>query len=156
MTIGAPAAEVDLSFFARPTLHATERERRRGPETTHESLHAVVAPREAGIGREVLPNPLGRKSLVQLGENQLPERLALARPATRNATGVPAAVDAMLRSGNPVGGMAAFEPAAQSTPSLPSVRPDAGSRRAAKKWLRFDSVGAGGRNGWFWVRRRRL
>ena len=41
----------------------------RGAEPPHEPLHAVVTSREAVLGAEILPDPLGRKPLVELGQD---------------------------------------------------------------------------------------
>ena len=77
------AAKIDLGLFARPAFHATKRQRRRGPQTAHEPLHAVVASCEALIGREILPDPMGRKLLVELGQNRFAVWFALATSAAR-------------------------------------------------------------------------
>jgi hypothetical protein len=84
------AAEIDLSFFARSALHPSERERRFRHESPHVPLHAVIAAAEAPLGHQVLPDPLGRKLPVELGQDDLAQGLALSRPATRKSrTGLP-------------------------------------------------------------------
>src|SRR6185437_6906906 len=45
------------------------------------TLHAVVSGLEAVLGDQVLPDPLGRKPLAELGQNQFAMRFAFATPA---------------------------------------------------------------------------
>ncbi|HUY88365.1 MAG TPA: hypothetical protein VMV10_06500 [Pirellulales bacterium] len=74
-------AEVDLGLFARRRFQTTERRDGRGAQRTHEAFHAVVSGLEAVLGDQVLPDPLGRKPLCELGQNQLAVRFAFATPA---------------------------------------------------------------------------
>ena len=90
-------AKVDLGLFAGLDFHAAHRQRRLAREPQNESPHAPVTGRETLVRHQVLVNPLRRKTLVQLGQDQFAVWLAQAalmgharqgdgrpaRPATR-------------------------------------------------------------------------
>jgi len=72
------AAEVNLGLGARLALHPAEGQRRRLAQLTHVTPHAMVPGGKAVLGDQVLPDPLGRQPLRQLGQDHLVERLTNA------------------------------------------------------------------------------
>ena len=74
-------AEVDLRLLARRRFQAPKRRDGRGAQRTHEAFHAIVGSLEAVLGDQVLPDPLGRKPLCELGQNQFAMWFAFATPA---------------------------------------------------------------------------
>ncbi len=108
-------AEVDLSLFARRDFHATHRQGRPAGQPLDESPYAPVAGRETLIGHEVLVNPLRRKTLLQLGQDQFAVGLARA-----TLTGQACRAMVVEWAGDPVGALGAFGMAERSAGSAGS------------------------------------
>jgi len=70
-----PRAEIDLCLLARLALHAAKRKRARLAQLGHKPPHAVVLVVEP-FAHQILVDPLGRKTQLQLLEDHLPIRLA--------------------------------------------------------------------------------
>ncbi len=86
--IGRPdrcaSAEVYLGLLARLGLHAAKRRRRFLQHPGDIPSHAVVAWNLVAVfGGQVLMDPLGQKTLVELGQDFLAERLAFANRSAR-------------------------------------------------------------------------
>ena len=64
------AAEVDLSFLARTTLHPAKGQGARAAELLDEPPHAVVADGGAGLD-QVLPDPLSRELFLDFRKRPL-------------------------------------------------------------------------------------
>jgi len=75
---GRPGTEVDLSLLTGSALHPSEGERLGPAQPTDEPSDAVIRKLEAVVGHQILVNPLGCQALVQLGQDDLSQRLTLA------------------------------------------------------------------------------
>ena len=71
-------AEINLSLLARLGLEASHRQPRVSAEATDESPHAEIAAAEAVLGDQVLIDPLGRQTELQLLQDLVSPGLAVA------------------------------------------------------------------------------
>ena len=81
-------AEIHLAFFACGAFHPPHGQHAAVAQPPHETFDAVVAAREAVLAHQILIDPLGAEFLLELRLNDRLKRLALARSATLDRSGL--------------------------------------------------------------------